>query len=299
MADVTESRLSGGKEEFHMRRTVQLALLSGLILGLAAALGSAGSAQGAYAREGCSNHSLRGAYGFAYEAQFSEPPEADVAAEGRVVFDGGGSLAGRETESFKGVITDDIPFTGHYTIDPDCTGLATITGGNQTANFKLMLVEGGQEVNVFVTDPGVVAVGQITKEQLGHCTAASLKGTYSFASEGSFYASPGGAEFADAAVFARFQFDGQGHNTETASTSFNGAQQSDILETGTYVVNSDCTGTAVATHPDGGQDRVNFVLVERATEIKFIVTSVTGSNGQPLGFPVFAGSVDKAATGED
>jgi hypothetical protein len=162
-----------------------------------------------------------------------------------------------------------------------------------------MLVEGGQEANFFEADPGVVAVGHIAKQELGRCTNANLKGTYNFASEGSFYGSPGGDEIADAAVFARFQFDGQGHNTETASTSFNGAQQSDIPETGTYVVNSDCTGMAVVTHPDGGQDRVNFVLVERATEIKFIVTSVTSATGAPLGFPVFAGSVDKAAAGEN
>ena len=272
-----------------MRRTVRLALLPGVILGLAATLGSGSTSQSAYAREGCSDHSLRGAYGFASDGQVfdaSGKEFAEVAAAGRVVFDGRGGLTGRETESFNGVITD-IPFSGSYSVQPDCTGTAIIHNG-QTAHLKLMLVEGGQEVNFIDQDLGVVAVGQISRQQLGRCTNASLKGTYNFASSGSFFAPPG--ELGDVAVFGHIEFDGRGHTTESASASINGFQQ-DIPQTGTYTVNPDCTGSAISTHTDTGQqDFVNFVLVERATEVKVILTNPGA---------VFAGTVDKASSGED
>jgi hypothetical protein len=270
-----------------MRRTVQVTLLSGVILGLAAALGSGSSPHSAYAKEGCNNHSLRGAYGFASDGQAfdaSGKEVAEIAAAGRIVFDGRGGLTGRETESFSGVISD-IPFSGSYSVQPDCTGTAIIHNG-QTAHLKLMLVEGGQEVNFIDQDPGVVAVGQISQQQLGRCTNASLKGVYNFAISGSFYVPPGGEEQGDAAVFGRIDFDGRGHDTESASASFNGFQQ-DSPQTAIYTVNPDCTGSAISTHATGQQDFVNFVLVEGGTEIKVILTNPGA---------VFAGSVDKAST---
>ena len=272
-----------------MRRTVRLALLPGVILGLAATLGSGSALQGAYAREGCSDHSLRGAYGFASDGQVFDATGkefAEVAAAGRVVFDGRGGLTGREIESFNGGISR-IPFSGSYSVQPDCTGTAIIHNG-QTAHLKLMLIEHGQEANFIDQDPGVVAVGQISRQQSGPCTNASLKGTYNFATSGSFFAS--GEEQVDAAVFGRIEFDGRGNTTESASASFNGFPQ-DIPQTGTYTVNPNCTGSAISTHTaTGEQDLVSFVLVEGATEAKFIVTNPGA---------VFAGTLDKASSGED
>lgn len=270
-----------------MRRTVPLALLSGGMIAVAVTLVSGSAQRGAYAREGCANHSLRGAYGFATDGQaFDANGEfAEIASAGRIVFDGHGNLTGRETESLNGSITEPT-FWGTYSVQPDCTGTATIHS-DLTTNLRFVLVEGGQEVNVIDTDPGVVAAGQITRQELTHCTLASVKGVYSFAASGSFYAA--GAEVGDFAGLGRIQFDGRGHATESFSSSFNGSQSADI-QTATYTVNADCTGTYTSTHPNGQVDHVNTVLVEGGAEIKFIVTDAGA---------VASGTVDKQATEGD
>jgi hypothetical protein len=259
------------------------------MIGLAVVVASASTQRGARATEGCTNHSLRGAYGFASDGQAFGPAGteiADIAAAGRIVFDGHGNLTGRETESLNGVIT--MPsLSGTYTVLPDCTGTATVHNG-QTAHLRFMLVEGGQEVNVIGTDRGVVAAGQITRQQLTNCTTASFKGVYNFAASGSIYG-PGG-EIGDIAAFGRIEADGHGHSTESSNASFNGFQDADT-QVGTYTVKPDCTGTAASVHQRSGQvDHVWFILVEGGAEAKFIVLD------QGV---VFAGTVDKQAHEDD
>jgi hypothetical protein len=277
-----------------MRRTVYLAVLSSLVLAVAAMLSAGSSRNSALAEGGCSNHSLHGPYGFAAEGQAFTPggaESADFASAGQVVFDGQGGLTGKEWESINGGISPTSPaisFSGSYTVTSDCLGTATIAG----QRARLMLVERGQEVDIIGTDPGVTAAGQITKQQIGHCSIATLHGVYGFAASGSI----GGAqsEAGDLAVLGRLVFDGRGTSTEESSASVNG-QQLEATATGPYTVSSDdCTGTdtlTILSGPRTGQvDHVNFVIVEGGSEIKFIVTN--------SGF-VFSGTVDKQPIGVD
>ncbi len=271
-----------------MRRTVSLALLSGGLIAIAATIASGSTRQAAVADEGCSNQSLRGAYGFAIDGQAfgtNGQEAAEFADAGRIVFDGQGSLNGTDTESLNGVITTGLTFSGAYSVQAACTGTAMISGGI-TANLRFMLVEGGQEVNVFDTDPTLVAAGQIVKQQLADCTNASFQGIYSFAATGSAFAPglTGPTEAGDVAAFGRIVADGRGNTSEDSAASFNGFQSADT-QTGTYTVNPDCTGSASSTHhPSGNVDTVNFVIVEGGAEAKFIVTNPGA---------VFAGTVDK------
>jgi hypothetical protein len=272
-----------------MRRTVPLALVFWLMIGLAVVIASASTQRAARATEGCTNHSLRGAYGFASEGQAFGPAGteiAEIAAAGRILFDGHGNLTGQETESLNGAITTPA-FSGTYSVLPDCTGTATIHNG-QTAHLRFMLVEGGQEVNFIDTDPGVVATGQIARQQLTHCTAASFKGVYSLAASGSVYGPSG--EIGDVSVFARIVADGHGGITESSSASFNGFQDTET-EIGTYTVNADCTGTGTNVHQRSGQvEHVWFVLVEGGAESKFVVTDPG---------VVLAGTVDRQPNEDD
>jgi len=141
-----------------------------------------------------------------------------------------------------------------------------------------MLVEGGQEVDIIDTDPGVIAAGQITKQQLADCTDASLKGVFAFASSGSFHAP---TEVGDAAAFGQLVFDGRGGDTEISQSTIFGAD----TQAGTYTVNPDCTGSARSTHhPSNAVDTVDFVLVEGGSEARFVVTNPG---------VVFVGTLDK------
>jgi hypothetical protein len=276
-----------------MRRTVPFALISGVMIALTATLASGSSRNAAVAEEGCSNHSLHGPYGFSVAGQAFNPPGpgyhevAEFADAGRIVFDGRGNLNGTDTESLNGAITTGLVFGGTYSVQADCTGTAVISGGI-TANLKFMLVEGGQEVNAFDTDLGLVATGQISKIQLSRCSNATLRGVYGFGASGSAFAPTG--EVGDLAVFARIVFDGHGNSTQSTNSSFNGFQNEVPLETATYSVNPDCTGSAILHHPDGTSEHINFVIVEGGSEIKFI-SATPGA--------VFTGTVDKAPLGDD
>ena len=274
-----------------MRRALYVALVSGAVIGLAAMLSAGSSRNIVLADSGCTNHSLRGAYGFAVEGQTAttsggtEPGE--IAAAGQIKFDGNGGLTGKEWESFNGAITP-ITFSGTYTVNSDCTGRAAVHNG-MTATFRLMLVERGQEVNIIESDQGVVAAGQITRQELQGCSNATFRGVYGFAASGSFFASPGNpSELFDLAVWARIVADGRGNATQQTSASVNGAY-SEANETAMYTVNPDCTGSATIFHTNRPPEHVNFVVVERGTELKFI-SADPGA--------VFAGSIDKQPSGE-
>lgn len=267
-----------------MRRNLILVPMLGLLLALFGSLASDGISQNAYAREDCSDHSLRGGYGHAFEGQvFASGSEvAEIAGSGRVVFDGHGGLSGRESASTNGVPSE-LTFTGSYSVQSDCTGTATFVNDNgRTDHGKIMLVEGGQEVNFIDTDPGVVLAIHFSKQSIQGCTNRSLRGVYGFAESGSLYA-PNGSEIGDLAALARINFDGQGHASGSETTSFNGAPGSDTF-VGTYSVKPDCTGSATSVHSNGLTDHVNFVLVKKGSAIKFIVTDPG---------VVFAGTVDQ------
>src|SRR5690349_104504 len=117
-----------------MRRTIPLALLSGAIIALAAMLTSGSTLHGAVAEEGCSNASLHGAYGFADQGQAftaGGTEAAEIAAAGRIVFDGKGHLIGTQWESLNGAFTVN-PFSGEYIVQPDCSGRTVIHNGQVT-----------------------------------------------------------------------------------------------------------------------------------------------------------------------
>src|SRR6202165_1094269 len=195
----------------HMRRSLMLALTMGTVLGLAAILAPAGSSPKALAAEGCGLRSLNGAYGYAFQGQVIPPgtTEFDAAIAGRIVFNAHGGLSGYEWDSSHGV-QETLTFTGSYSVRPDCTGTATLVNSNgRTDHITLGLIEGGQEFNFTVTDPGVVITGRPTRLRLSHCTDRSLSGVFNAAASGSDF-TPAGVENGDVGRFFTIHFDGRG-----------------------------------------------------------------------------------------
>jgi len=273
-----------------MRRFLILALTTGAFLGLAASLAQAGSSPRALAAEGCGQRSLHGAYGYAFQGQVIPPgiPELDTAVAGRIVSDGTGGLLGYEWASTNGA-QETVTFTGTYSIQPDCTGTAALVNSNgRTDHITLGLVEGGQEFNFTVIDPGVVLTGLAVRQGISHCTDRSLSGVFNAAEQGSDFTAAG-VENGDDSLFFTIHFDGRGHEWGSSTTSINGFSFPDTF-VGTYHVNADCTGTASNTFASGGSDLVNFVIVEQGSEVKFF-------NAQP-GI-VFDGTMDRMASGDE
>jgi hypothetical protein len=102
------------------------------------------------------------------------------------------------------------------------------------------------------------------------CSNATLRGSYAQTGTGAITAPPDQAgPFANVGTLI---FDGNGGLTGALVVSSNGSS-SQATETGTYTVNSDCTGTyTVQIAPFGITSQVFFAIDTNGDELEIIVT---------------------------
>lgn len=75
------------------------------------------------------------------------------------MLDGKGNILGSETFSVGGEISQ-VPVTGTYTQNADCTGTAQITpAGSATTNFNTVAVNGGKQMLLIETDSNPLITG--------------------------------------------------------------------------------------------------------------------------------------------
>ena len=148
------------------RRTVSMFLVS-VSVAMVIVLVTFGHARAA---NGCSNASLQGSYGIHLTGGAAAgpiavgPPWPSVAIVGLLTFDGEGRFAGNLTLRLNtptGPITQSrVPYTGTYTVNPDCTGedtlINSLTGGFNTHEF--VLLDKGRSFYINVTTPGAPAI---------------------------------------------------------------------------------------------------------------------------------------------
>jgi hypothetical protein len=96
------------------------------------------------------------------------------------------------------------------------------------------------------------------------CSVATLKGAYGLTDSGfSALNTRGTAQFPIAGVGV-IGFDGAGNASGSFTVSFNGKTTADNLYTGTYTVNSDCSGLLTST---SGADNFAFVIVGGGADV--------------------------------
>ena len=113
------------------------------------------------------------------------------------------------------------------------------------------------------------------------CTNKMLAGAYGVTVQGTKL---GGLGFVGQQVgVALATYDGNGNFTQIDTVTIAGNVVSDFTHTpatGTYTVNSDCTGTFTINFTDGRPTVVtNFVLVDNGNEIDSVVISAGGAQG--------------------
>lgn len=114
-------------------------------------------------------------------------------------------------------------------------------------------------------------LGGVAFAQGPYCTNLSLKGTYAYTVAGLRPAasSPGQLEQVFALGIRRFDGEGNFTQTQTEKGSLTAAPVVDAQSSGTYTVNTDCTGTFQGPGPV----QARFVLMERGKEIRWVVTA--------------------------
>ena len=123
-----------------------------------------------------------------------------------------------------------------------------------------------------------MAQGQSTSPS---CNNKLIGGNYGFSIQGTKLGGlgPTGQQVG----VAMTEFDGNGNLTQIDTVTVAGNIVSDwthTAATGTYLVNSDCTGTFTVNFTDGRPPIVtNFVVVAGGDEIDTVVTSAGGSQG--------------------
>jgi hypothetical protein len=200
----------------------------------------------------CSNATLNGGYGFLITGANSSGPAAIV---GLLTANGKGALTGSETISVDGVITSSVALTGTYSVKSTCTGSATITPtGFPTAKYNITVVSSGKQIDMVDSDSGVTEYGYALALGKSTCTAAAINGAFGFQGGGVT------SSLAPIAFSGQAILDGVSVVTGTETYTEDGTVSNEPLS-GTYTVNSNCTGTITLTFTHS-TSTINFVIVD-------------------------------------
>src|SRR5215210_5078814 len=117
---------------------------------------------------------------------------------------------------------------------------------------------------VFASVSIVAAVPKLQAEKKADCSNASLQGGYGFLHGQTVV--PAGTPFA---ALGRWNFDGKGKFTNTLTINDNGTVAR-IKDSGTYTVDTDCTGKIFIL---GGTGTIEIVLVDGGNEFFSLATN--------------------------
>ena len=212
----------------------------------------------------CSNASVKGAFGVLSSGlNGSGLPASSV---DQVTLDGAGNLSGFSTKSIDGSIIT-FTFTGTYTVAANCTGTATFN--NQDGSIKhdnIFIYNGNRSAYLIQTDAGHVESSVASVEGTATCTNLGVKGSFALEATGQ---DPGTGQIA---AGGRLTLNGTGGITGTMTRSINGAITSSAPTSGTYTINSNCSGTATVTPRGLPAVDLSLLVVNGGKEILFLQT---------------------------
>jgi hypothetical protein len=139
-----------------MKRTVLKSRGVGMLLAMGLLAWGAGHPALAWSHDSCSLKALKGTYvGACHGVQGKKQAHFAVACKDQ--FHGDSTMSGVCSYSDKDNISRHVPYTGTYTVDPDCTGTFTTTDANGVVSHAdLFFPRDGALFSAIFTDPGVV-----------------------------------------------------------------------------------------------------------------------------------------------
>ena len=201
---------------------------------------------------GCSNATFTGTYGISFNG--IDQKSRLRAAVGEIRANGKGEFSGTVTESKNGAIKSG-PISGTYAIDGNCTGSGTTSSNGKVRHYNLVVVSRGSGLELIQTDAGFTEAGFAEAQGKLTCTIAGVKGTYGFGARGTILG------VGVVAFNGQFILNGAGKVNGSESGSLNGTIFSNLGLSGTYNINSNCTGSAAVTPKGLSTFHFNFVVV--------------------------------------
>jgi hypothetical protein len=117
---------------------------------------------------------------------------------------------------------------------------------------------------------GTIGKAQSTAGETQSCTNATLTGPYGYLLQGNLIEQGSLSPYADMGTLTA---DGKGNFSGTGTESFAGQIEQGTSLTGTYIVNTDCTGSASLTYGNGiGSFHFNLVVLNNGQDIRFMQT---------------------------
>lgn len=229
----------------------------------------------------CSNSSLTGTYFYFFGGNFLRSDAGffvPYAESGKFTADGNGGITGQGTAYivFNSGLSA-VSLSGTYNVKPDCSATLTLTAG---IIINLQILSGGSRLLLATATANFGDTGEAYRAANAsgsQCGNGWLSGTYSYTQVGGFQYDQAG-DVAYSSEIGQVVADGNGNITTTNiyTAVAGGASESG---TGTYTINSDCSGTYQVTYPGSTTPfTYNIALVEGNT-LLFLETdgfAVTG-----------------------
>jgi len=212
----------------------------------------------------CSNASVKGVYGILSSGlNGSLQPATSL---NRIVADGAGNATGVATKSIDGTIVT-YNLTGTYQVNKNCTGTATWTNqNNETEHDNFFLNNGNKGAFLIQTDSNHVQSSTAVAQGTVTCTNLGVKKTYSTQLTGLLVST------GQVAMSGQLILNGTGKISGTATLSVNGSIINSAPVTGSYQINSDCSGTAQIIPQGLSGINVTLLVLNADKEIMAIET---------------------------
>jgi len=205
------------------------------------------------------NTSLSGDYVFGLGGVSTS---GSVAGAGRFTADGfGGITSGVGDQNDDGLVSENVAFTGTYSISSNGRGTASMSGAGGTSNFALYMVSSERAFLVQV-DSFAVTNGVISAQQGAPFTTASVSGNFGFVISSEVTATSG-----------QLDADGAGNLSGSGDTNDDGILLQNASLSGTYTFSSNGRGVGTVTSPIG-TSQFSFYIIS-GSEILIVGVDAT------------------------
>jgi uncharacterized protein (TIGR03437 family) len=225
-------------------------------------------------QETCSNATLSGGYVYSING-FGVAPGVLVPAaySGMGTANGNGTLQGADyiSDVDGDGITQPRTYTATYTVNSDCSGSEVVKDSlGETEGLDFFIADQGSRVEFIQTDAGLVFSGEAQPLPSGTCSDATLSGSYGYAAAG-WLIPPLVPSLTGEAGAGQYTADGAGHFSGVETVSVGGTLYGENI-TGTYQVNSNCTGSSVLEDSQGNTFHFQFVTSPNGQQVNSIET---------------------------